>query len=105
MFAYPSRYEGFGLPPLQAMAAGVPVVATSCGALEEVLGDAAWLVEAGDASALAEALERLVVDRSAHDALARKGTERAKRYTWDACAAGLVSLYRDAVAYREAVAP
>jgi glycosyltransferase involved in cell wall biosynthesis len=98
VFAYPSLYEGFGLPPLQAMAAGVPVVASNCGALEEVLGDAAWLVEAGDVDALAKALEGLVVDRAERDALARKGTERAKRYTWAACAAGLASLYRDVVA-------
>ena len=62
LLAYPSVYEGFGFPPLQAMAAGVPVVATRAGSLPEVLGDAAVLVEVGDADALAGALDR-VLDR------------------------------------------
>jgi glycosyltransferase involved in cell wall biosynthesis len=96
VFAYPSRYEGFGLPPLQAMAAGVPVVATSCGALHEVLGDAARLVGPGDVDALAGALEDLVLDKVARGELAAKGLERASGYTWQACGAGLASLYHEA---------
>src|SRR5581483_7384968 len=62
VFAFPSVYEGFGLPPLEAMRAGVPVVATAAGSLPEVLDDAALLVPAGDADALAEALAEAVVD-------------------------------------------
>jgi glycosyltransferase involved in cell wall biosynthesis len=96
VFAYPSRYEGFGLPPLEAMAAGAPVVATRCGALEEVLGDAARLVEVGDETALAAALAGLVDDPEARQDLSRRGRERAARFSWSACADGLEALYRRA---------
>jgi glycosyltransferase involved in cell wall biosynthesis len=96
VLAYPSRYEGFGFPPLQAMAAGVPVVATRAGALPEVLGDAASLVAVGDTAALAAALSRVLDDEAARDDLVARGSERAAGYTWDRCAAGLTALYRDA---------
>ncbi len=94
-FAYPSKYEGFGLPPLEAMAAGVPVVATRAGALPEVLGDAARLVEPGDAGALASALHDVLDDEAERERLMKAGRERAGGYSWDACAAGVVALYRD----------
>ncbi len=100
VFAYPSRYEGFGLPPLQAMASGTPVVATASGALKEVLGDAAWLVAVGDEGALANALENLIVDTAARQELARKGRQRAALYSWEACAAGLMALYRESAEAR-----
>lgn len=100
VFAYPSLYEGFGLSPLHARAAGTPVVASTCGALVEILGDAARLVPAGDEVALAGALECLVDDAAARDALARKGQERAGRYSWQACAQGLASLYHDVATSR-----
>lgn len=100
VFAYPSRYEGFGLPPLQAMAVGTPVVATRCGALEEVLGDAARLVAVGDDDALAGALAELVADADARLELSQRGMARAGGFTWGACADGLVALYREAVAER-----
>ncbi len=96
IFAYPSRYEGFGLPPLEAMAAGVPVVATRAGSLEEVLGSAAQLVEAGDAAQLAGAIDSLVSDEAQREKLALRGRERAAQFSWEACAAGLAGLYRDA---------
>jgi len=93
VFAYPSRYEGFGLPPLEAMSAGVPVVTTRTGALPDVLGDAARLVEPGDRDGLASALSDLLHDGDERDALVRKGRERAAGYSWDACADGVVELY------------
>jgi glycosyltransferase involved in cell wall biosynthesis len=96
VFAYPSRYEGFGLPPLHAMAAGTPVVASDCGALKEILGDAARLVPPGDVDALAGALSSLLDDPDQRLALSHRGLARAAGYTWDACASGLVSLYREA---------
>ena len=98
VLAYPSLYEGFGFPPLEAMAAGTPVVTTRCGALQEVLGDAARFVDVGDADGLAGALEQLVDDDAARQELARRGRERAALYTWEACAAGLDRLYHDAAA-------
>jgi glycosyltransferase involved in cell wall biosynthesis len=100
VLVYPSLYEGFGFPPLEAMAAGTPVVTTRCGALQEVLGDAARFVDVGDIDALAQALEELVDDEPARNELARRGLERARLYTWDACAAGLSALYHDAYAAR-----
>ncbi len=105
VFAYPSRYEGFGLPPLHAMAAGAPVVAGDCGTLREVLGDAARLVPPGDADALADALARLLDDPDQRLELSRRGAERAARYTWEACADGIISLYREAAAARGAAQP
>jgi glycosyltransferase involved in cell wall biosynthesis len=98
VFAYPSRYEGFGLPPLQAMAAGTPVVASDCGALAEVLGDAALLVPAGDADSLAGALGRLLDDAGARSQLSQRGIGRAATFTWELCATGMVALYREAAA-------
>jgi glycosyltransferase involved in cell wall biosynthesis len=98
--AYPSLYEGFGFPPLEAMAAGTPVVTTRSGALPEVLGDAAYFVEVGDSDALAEALERLVDDDGLRQDLVRRGLQRAALYRWEACADGLAALYRDAADLR-----
>ena len=94
VLAYPSRYEGFGLPPLEAMQVGVPVVATSVGAIPEVLGDAAVLIPLGDDDALAEALLRSLGDESLRTQLIARGHERAARYSWDACADGVLDVYR-----------
>jgi glycosyltransferase involved in cell wall biosynthesis len=96
VFAYPSLYEGFGLPPLEAMALGVPVVATAAGALPEVVGPAAELVGPGDAEGLAAALEQVLADPDRRAALVRAGRERAAGFSAERAAAGLVDLYRDA---------
>jgi glycosyltransferase involved in cell wall biosynthesis len=95
VFAYPSLYEGFGIPPLEAMAAGTPVVASDAGALPEVLGDAARLVPAGDEEALAGALGQLVEDSGAREALVARGHELTVKYSWERCATEMVALYRD----------
>jgi len=100
VFAYPSLYEGFGLPPLEAMAAGVPVVATAAGAVPEVAGDAAVLVPVGDVDALAEGLARAVDDDDLRRGLADRGRLRVQEFSWTACAEGLAGLYRDAAAAR-----
>jgi glycosyltransferase involved in cell wall biosynthesis len=94
VFAYPSRYEGFGLPPLEAMTAGTAVVATRTGALPEVLGDAAAFVVPGDPAALAATLTEVMIDQTKRDSLIDRGRKRAARYSWDACAEGLIHLYR-----------
>lgn len=93
VLAFPSVYEGFGLPPLEAMAAGVPVVSTTAGSLPEVLGDAALLVEPGDPEALGDALARILDDASLADRLVQAGGEQASRWSWDRTADGLASLY------------
>jgi glycosyltransferase involved in cell wall biosynthesis len=89
---FPSRYEGFGLPALEAMASGTPVVATSAGALPEVTGDAAILVDGRDPSALAGGIERALADR---DRLVRAGLARARLYTWTETARRTLAVYRE----------
>jgi glycosyltransferase involved in cell wall biosynthesis len=102
VLAYPSLYEGFGFPPLQAMAAGVPVVATAVGAIPEVVGDGAWLVASGDGDDLAGRLVEALGGGEAVDALVARGRIRAADFSWERCADGLAGLYRDAVASRDA---
>jgi glycosyltransferase involved in cell wall biosynthesis len=94
--AYPSVYEGFGLVPLEAMAAGVPVVSTRAGAIPEVVGDAAELVEVGDTDALAGALARLLGDRARRDELVAAGHLRRARFRWETTVDDIVALYRRA---------
>ncbi len=92
--AYPSRYEGFGFPPLEAMQAGIPVVASTAGSLPEVLGDAAVLVDPTDVEGLAAELQRVVTDDAVAADLVRRGRARAAGYRWDRAADGFVALYR-----------
>jgi len=100
VFAYPSVYEGFGLPPLEAMAAGVPVVATAGGAVPEVVGDAAVVVPVGDVDALAAALEQVLTDPGLQARLVAAGTGRVARYRWEDSGAAMAALYRDLAAGR-----
>lgn len=100
VFAYPSRYEGFGLPPLEAMEAGVPVLTTAAGALPEVVGDAAEVVAPDDTDALAEGLARLVTDGRRRDELIMAGHARRARFSWGAAIDALVELYARAAAAR-----
>jgi glycosyltransferase involved in cell wall biosynthesis len=92
--AYPSIYEGFGLSPLEAMGAGVPVVAARAGALPETLGDAAVLVDPADVDGLAAALERVVQDDELRGKLVTRGCRRVDQYSWPAMAPRFVDLYR-----------
>jgi glycosyltransferase involved in cell wall biosynthesis len=94
VMVFPSIYEGFGMPPLDAMATGTPVVATSAGAVPEVVGDAAVLVPTGDADALADAIGRVLEDVELADELRRRGHQRTHAFGWDVAADRLVDLYR-----------
>jgi glycosyltransferase involved in cell wall biosynthesis len=94
--AYPSVYEGFGLVPLEAMAAGAPVVTTRAGAIPEVVGDAAELVDVGDVDGLAGALARVLTDDVRRAELVAAGHARRTAFRWSATVEGVADLYRRA---------
>lgn len=93
VFAFPSLYEGFGIPVLEAMGCGTPVVTSTASSLPEVAGDAALMVDPLDIEALAEALGRLINDGALRDDLRHKGFQRAERFTWQRSAQELLSIY------------
>lgn len=104
MVVLPSHTEGFGLPALEAMTAGVPVVVTRAGALPEVVGDAGFIVEPDDVDGLSAAMRAVLTDPiRAADAVER-GIRRARHYSWDASAAVLLDAYREAIARRRSKA-
>jgi glycosyltransferase involved in cell wall biosynthesis len=98
VFAYPSRYEGFGLPPLEAMAAGCPVVAADATSLPEVVADAGLLVSPDDPAAWAEALRRVLEDDAVAARLRGAGPARAAQFTWARTAAATLAVYRSVAA-------
>jgi glycosyltransferase involved in cell wall biosynthesis len=97
-FAFPSIYEGFGLPPLEAMASGVPVVTSNVSSLPEVVGDAALQVDPFDVEGLAAALERALCDESWRAEAISRGLARAQRFSWSGAAERLLSVYERALA-------
>ena len=96
VFAFPSLYEGFGIPPLEAMACGTPAVVADTSSLPEVVGNAALLHPPTDHEALADALLRVVEDTGLHTTLRARGLERAARFTWGRAARETLAVYREA---------
>ena len=90
---YPSLYEGFGLPPLEAMATGTPVAAGRYSAAPEVLGDAALLVDPQDTAAWSEAIVRLIEDETLRRSLARAGRANAAGFSWQSTGAATMRAY------------
>jgi glycosyltransferase involved in cell wall biosynthesis len=93
VLAYPSHYEGFGIPPLEAMAAGIPVVATVAGSVPEVVGDAAVLVDPDDVDALADALLTVLTDDTVRRDLVGRGRARHDSFSWERMVDELLGVY------------
>lgn len=93
VFVFPSLYEGFGLPPLEAMALGAPVVCANAASLPEVVGDAALMFSAGDHTALVDAVNVVLSDRVVRDELVDAGRERARQLTWASAASLTLAAY------------
>ena len=91
---FPSIYEGFGLPSLEAMACGVPVITSNVSSLPEVVGDTGLLIEPHDVDALAGAIEQLVTAPDIRHELSQKAYARSLSFTWDNCVAQTVEAYR-----------
>jgi glycosyltransferase involved in cell wall biosynthesis len=97
MFVYPSLFEGFGLPVLEALACGVPTITSNVSSLPEVAGDAALLVDPHDTEGLVRAMKRLLDDSDLRAELARAGVRQAKQFPWSRTAAETAAVYRDAL--------
>jgi glycosyltransferase involved in cell wall biosynthesis len=100
VFVFPSLYEGFGLPPLEAMSQGAPVVTSNTSALPEVVGDAAVLVNPENSFEMMRAIERVLCDADLRETLRSRGRERAKEFSWRRSAERLLSVYSRSAAQR-----
>jgi glycosyltransferase involved in cell wall biosynthesis len=97
-FVFPSRYEGFGLPPLEAMACGTPVVASNTSSLPEVVGDAAVLVNPENVFDIARGIRDILLDETLRAELIRRGREQAARFSWEHTARQVLDIYRETAA-------
>lgn len=94
VFVFPSLYEGFGLPPLEAMACGTPVIASNAASIPEVVGDAGILVDPFNQDELSHAIYSVLTDNKLRDVLSRKGIERSELFTWEKCAKETLEVYQ-----------
>ncbi len=100
VFVFPSIYEGFGFPPLEAMACGTPVISSNTSSLPEIVGSAGILINPEDENKLAEAIESVLEDNVKRDEMAAKGLEQAKLFSWEKCAKETLKLYCEAAEER-----
>jgi glycosyltransferase involved in cell wall biosynthesis len=98
VFVFPSLYEGFGLPPLEAMASGTPVVTSNVSSLPEVVGDAAVLVDPNDAESIADGMRRVLTDPTLAATLTERGLARAAEFSWERSVRQINAIYRELAA-------
>ena len=98
VFVFPSLYEGFGLPPLEAMAAGTPVITSNLSSLPEVVGDAAILIDPYEPDAIAEAMRRVLTDEGLRADLRGRGLERVKEFSWERSVHRVRAIYGEVIA-------
>ena len=101
IFVFPSLYEGFGLPPLEAMAHGTPVITSNTSSLPEVVGNAAVLVNPENVFEIMRALHRVLLDQTVRDKLKQRGYEQAKKFSWDASARQILGVYKEVAGKQE----
>jgi len=97
LLSYPSLYEGFGIPPLEAMSFGCPVVCSNSSSLPEVVGDAAELFDPSDDKEMLEAVERVAYSHARTEQLVARGKDRIKLFSWEKCAEETLDVYRRVV--------
>jgi len=101
LFVFPSIYEGFGLPPLEAMGCGIPVVCSNRTSLPEVVGDAAITVDPDNTHALVEAIRRVLTDEALQTDLRAHSLERAKQFSWRKTAQETLAVYEETLARKK----
>ncbi|MDD2486635.1 MAG: glycosyltransferase family 1 protein, partial [bacterium] len=94
LFVFPSLYEGFGLPPLEAMACGCPVITSNVSSLPEVVGDAGIMVAPDDTDGLAEAMARVLGDKDLMRQMSLRGLEQAGQFSWERTARQMLDIFR-----------
>jgi glycosyltransferase involved in cell wall biosynthesis len=101
-FVFPSLYEGFGMPPLEAMASGTPVVTSNVSSLPEVVGDAAVLVNPENVFDIARGIREVLVNEDLRAGLIRKGFQQARRFSWEATSRQVLDVYQEVGGARDA---
>jgi glycosyltransferase involved in cell wall biosynthesis len=100
LFVFPSLYEGFGLPPLEAMACGTPVIASNSSSLPEVIGDTGIMVDPLDVGALLRAIELVLRDERVRREMRARGLEQAAKFSWERAAAMTMEVYQGVLGHK-----